>query len=72
MAYLKHLKAAKITLNEYEFPTSKLANIQSQFDKLVQKNYYLNCAARDGFRSYLQAYASHSLKEVFDVNEMDL
>jgi len=70
--YLQKLRAAKIALNEYEFPPSKLANIQSQFDKLIEKNYYLNIAARDGFRSYLQAYASHSLKEVFDVNNLDL
>lgn len=72
LAYLKHLRAAKITLNEFEFPENKLANIQSQLDKLIEKNYYLNCAARDGFRSYLQAYATHSMKEVFDVNQIDL
>ena len=40
-------------MNEYEFPDSKLANVQSQFDKLVQTNYYLNRAARDAYRSYL-------------------
>jgi hypothetical protein len=60
LAYLKHLRAAKITLNEFEFPENKLANIQSQLDKLIEKNYYLNCAARDGFRSYLQVYCVFS------------
>lgn len=29
-------------------------------------------SARDGYRSYLQAYASHSLKKIFDVNALDL
>lgn len=29
-------------------------------------------SARDGFRSYLQAYASYSLKKIFDVNQLDL
>jgi ATP-dependent RNA helicase DDX18/HAS1 len=38
----------------------------------VEKNYYLNKSAADGYRSYLQAYASHSLKKVFDVNALDL
>lgn len=28
IGYLKHLKAAKVTMNEYEFPESKLANVQ--------------------------------------------
>jgi ATP-dependent RNA helicase DDX18/HAS1 len=27
---------------------------------------------RDGFRSYLQAYASHSMKDVFNVHELDI
>lgn len=51
--YLQHLRMAKVTMNEYDFPESKLANVQSQFDKLVQTNYYLNRAARDAYRSYL-------------------
>lgn len=29
-------------------------------------------SAKDGYRSYLQAYASHSLRTVFDVNKLDL
>jgi ATP-dependent RNA helicase DDX18/HAS1 len=29
-------------------------------------------SAKDGYRSYLQAYASHSLRSVFNVNELDL
>ena len=72
LAYLKHLKAAKVNLNEYEFPESKLANIQDQFNKLVEGNYFLNSSAREAYKSYLHAYMSHSVKEVFDVNELDL
>eukprot|EP01017_Pseudomicrothorax_dubius_P038558 TRINITY_DN5796_c0_g1_i3.p1 TRINITY_DN5796_c0_g1~~TRINITY_DN5796_c0_g1_i3.p1 ORF type:complete len:433 (-),score=113.92 TRINITY_DN5796_c0_g1_i3:274-1572(-) len=72
IAYLRYLKQAKVSLNEYEFPENKLANVQEQFEKLIQRNYYLHIAAREGYRSYLQAYASHSLKDVFDVNNMDL
>lgn len=29
-------------------------------------------SAKDGYRAYLQAYASHSLRSVFNVNELDL
>lgn len=29
-------------------------------------------SARDGYKSYLQAYASHSLRSVFNVNQLDL
>ena len=41
-------------------------------EKLLQKNYYLHRSAQDGYRSYLQAYASYSLKKIFDVNKLDL
>lgn len=44
----------------------------TQLEKLLQKNYFLHQSARDGYRSYLQAYASHSLKKIFDVNSLDL
>lgn len=29
-------------------------------------------SAKDGYRAYLQAYASHSLRSVFDVHKLDL
>lgn len=35
-----------------------------QLEQLVEKNYYLNKSGKDAYRSYLQAYASHSLKNV--------
>lgn len=61
-----------MTLNEYEFPEKKVVNVHSQLTKLVEKNYYLNKSARDAYRSYLLAYASHSHKEIFNVHELDL
>jgi len=71
--FLRYLQAAaNVTLNEYEFPTSKLANVQSQLQSLIEKNYYLNRSARDAYRSYLLAYASHSQREIFNVHELDL
>eukprot|EP00527_Entomoneis_sp_CCMP2396_P008712 CAMPEP_0198137806 /NCGR_PEP_ID=MMETSP1443-20131203/1265_1 /TAXON_ID=186043 /ORGANISM="Entomoneis sp., Strain CCMP2396" /LENGTH=620 /DNA_ID=CAMNT_0043799359 /DNA_START=34 /DNA_END=1896 /DNA_ORIENTATION=- len=70
--FLKYLKAAKVTLNEYEFPDNKVANVQSQLHKLIETNYYLNCSARDAYRSYMMAYASHAHRDIFNVHELDL
>ena len=70
--YLKYLRAGGVVLNEYEFPEEKLAEITEQFEKLVSSNYFLNGLAREAFKSYLHAYESHSLKDVFDVNKIDL
>lgn len=57
---------------EYEFPAKKILNVSSQLEKLISQNYYLNQSAKDGYRSYLHAYASHSLRSVFDINKLDL
>ena len=51
---------------------SPLSPPQGQLEKLVAKNYYLNHSARDAYRSYVLAYASHSLKHIFNVNTLDL
>ncbi|KAI9293133.1 DEAD-domain-containing protein [Neoconidiobolus thromboides FSU 785] len=72
LGFLRYLKHAKVPLNEYQFPTSKIANIQNQLESLIEKNYYLNQSAVQGFRSYLQAYASYSLKSIFKINDMNL
>lgn len=72
LGFLRYLKKAKVPLNEYEFPTTKIANIQSQLEKLIKNNYHLHQTAKDGYRSYLQAYASHGLKSVYQVDKLDL
>ncbi|KAK0233381.1 DEAD-domain-containing protein [Armillaria fumosa] len=72
LGFLRYLKEAKVPLNEFSFPADRIKNVQSQLEKLLQKNYFLHQSAKDGFRSYLQAYASYSLKKIFDVNALDL
>lgn len=72
IGFLRYLKQSKVSLNEFEFPQDKIASVQSQLEKLVEKNYYLNRAAKDGFRSYIHAYASHSLKNIFIIDDLDL
>ena len=72
IAFLRYLEEAKVSLQEYEFPTKKIANISSQLTALVEKNYYLNKSAREAYRSYLLSYASHGHKDIFNVHNIDL
>ncbi|GKU04788.1 atp-dependent rna helicase has1 [Fusarium langsethiae] len=72
VGFLSHLKAARVPVVEFDFPANKITNVQSQLEKLISQNYYLNKSAKDGYRSYLHAYASHSLRSVFDINKLDL
>jgi len=43
-----------------------------QLEKLIDKNYFLNKSAHEGYKAYIRAYASHSLKNIFDVHTVDL
>lgn len=42
IGFLKHLKEARVPLEEFEFPSNKISNIQAQLEKLIGQNYYLN------------------------------
>jgi len=72
LGFLRYLKHAKVPLNEYDFAKAKISNIQLQLEKLIQSNYFLNQSAKDGYRSYLQAYASHQHRDIFNVETLDL
>lgn len=46
VGFLKHLKEARVPVVEFEFPNSKIVNVQSQLEKLIGQNYYLNKVCR--------------------------
>ncbi|KAF3780247.1 DEAD-box ATP-dependent RNA helicase 27 [Nymphaea thermarum] len=72
LQFLSYLRKEKIPMKEYEYDEKKLANIQAALDKLVVNNYHLLRAAKDAYSSYVKAYASHSMKEVFNVHRLNL
>ena len=41
-------------------------------EKLIEKNYFLHKSAQEAYKSYIRAFASHSLKNIYDVNTLDL
>lgn len=72
LGFLRHLQALKVPLNEYDFPAHKIARVQPQLEKLVKTNYALNKSAKNAYRSYLLAYYSSSMKEIFNVHNLDI
>merc|ERR1712198_113428 len=72
VGFLRYLKQANVPLNEFEFSWSKVSDIQPQLEKLISKNYFLNISAKEAFKSYVRAYESHSLKQIYDVHNLDL
>ncbi|XP_075230860.1 putative ATP-dependent RNA helicase pitchoune [Lycorma delicatula] len=72
LGFLRYLKQAKVSVNEFEFSWSKIADIQLQLEKLVSTNYYLNMGAKEAFKGYIRSYDSHHLKTIFDIDNIDL
>ena len=72
LGFLRYLKKANVDLVEFDVPPNKIANVQGALTRLVERNYYLHKAARDAYRSYLLAYASHGHKDIFNVHNLDL
>eukprot|EP00758_Cryptobia_borreli_P013390 Tbor_TRINITY_DN5828_c1_g1::TRINITY_DN5828_c1_g1_i1::g.7298::m.7298/K13179/DDX18, HAS1; ATP-dependent RNA helicase DDX18/HAS1 len=73
--FLKYLyEDAHVSVNEYTFNMEKLMSngVQEQLEKLVSSNYYLKTSARQAFEGYLLSYSSTQLKNVFDVQKLDL
>lgn len=71
LQFLSYLKAAKVPVNEYE-TEKKPQKVRSFLVKLVTGNYYLNKSAIEAYKSYILAYNSHSMKDVFNVHRLDL
>ena len=40
--------------------------------RLVEKNYYLHQSAREAYRAYILSYNSHTMKDSFNVHQLDL
>ena len=72
LGFLRYLKQANVPLNEFEFSWSKVSDIGPQLQKLITKNYFLNVSAKEAFKSYVRAYESHGLKQIFNVQTLDL
>ncbi|XP_071477182.1 ATP-dependent RNA helicase DDX18-like [Diadema antillarum] len=72
LGFIRYLKHAKVPLNEFEFSWSKVSNIQSQLEKLIEKNYFLHRSAQEAYKGYVRSYDAHSLKKIYDINTLDL
>uniref|UniRef100_A0A2K5LZZ3 ATP-dependent RNA helicase n=1 Tax=Cercocebus atys TaxID=9531 RepID=A0A2K5LZZ3_CERAT len=72
MGFLHYLKQSKVPLSEFDFSQSKISDIQSQLEKLIEKNYFLRKSAQEAYKSYTRAYNFHSLKQIFNVSNLNL
>jgi ATP-dependent RNA helicase DDX18/HAS1 len=72
LGFLRYLKQHNVAVDQFDVPANKVANIQSQLERLIEKNYHLHRSSRDAYRSYIHAYQAHGLKDCFDITKLDL
>ncbi|CXI66290.1 ATP-dependent RNA helicase HAS1, putative [Plasmodium berghei] len=72
LKFLNYLKFYNIPVNQFSYDQKKLINIQSQMESIVTKNFHLHKMAREAFKSYLNGYVTYALKDVFDINNLNL
>ena len=67
--FLKYYKAANVKIYEYEVP--KVKRIQKQVIKLVKDDSELSKLGRGAYRAYLDMYASHDYKDIYNIKDLD-
>uniref|UniRef100_A0A1I8G1X3 ATP-dependent RNA helicase n=1 Tax=Macrostomum lignano TaxID=282301 RepID=A0A1I8G1X3_9PLAT len=70
LSFLVYLRAAKVRVTSTS--SAGRSDIQTQLEKLVEKNYYLCRSAQEAYKGFVRAYASHALKKCFAVERLDL
>ncbi|CAG9787195.1 unnamed protein product [Diatraea saccharalis] len=72
LGYLRYLKEAKVVLNEMDYHPHKIFDITQLLETILSRNYYLRQLAKEAFISYLRAYDSHHLKNIFKIDSLDI
>ena len=71
--FIRMLQLYKIKLDEFQFPEKKLAKVQEQLEKLVnKKDKYLLNLATDAYRAYIHSYHANTDKDTFYLEKLDL
>ena len=71
--FIRMLQLYKIKLDEFQFPEKKLAKVQEQLEKLVnKKDKFLLNMATEAYRAYIHSYNAQTDKDSFDLEKLDL
>ena len=73
IGFVRLLKLYKIDIDEFEYPVDKIAKVQDQLEKLVnKKDNYLQKSAIEAYRAYIHAYNAQTNKDDFNLDKLDL
>eukprot|EP00483_Globobulimina_turgida_P007417 UN07431 len=72
MKYLESLNKYNIKVKQYQCPSKKkIANIQSQLEKITSSVYHLHVSAHQAYQAYLREYGLRSSR-IFDVLSLNI
>jgi ATP-dependent RNA helicase DDX18/HAS1 len=71
IAFLCYLKKKKIKIKEFIFQKKNFLILFYKIEKLIEKSLFLKKLAINGLNSFLKSYASHTLKDIFDIKKID-
>ncbi|XP_014238033.2 probable ATP-dependent RNA helicase pitchoune [Trichogramma pretiosum] len=72
LGFLKYLEEAKVPVIEFEVESNEIKDIQLQLEELISTKYFLQSSAKEAYAAYVRAYDSHNLKDVFNVDTLNL
>lgn len=71
IAFVPYLNR-KVPLIEYRFVWATAFDVQEPLERLVRTNDHLRPLSRLAFKAYVRAYRSHRLKEIFNIETLDM
>ncbi|KAK8961720.1 DEAD-box ATP-dependent RNA helicase 27 [Platanthera guangdongensis] len=69
--FVNYLHEANVPVIQYNL-NRKVPKLQSQLEKLVRENDYLHQSAKEAYKSYIAAYNSHTMSEIFNIQHLNL
>ncbi|KAJ3442764.1 atp-dependent RNA helicase ddx18 [Anaeramoeba flamelloides] len=71
--FLKFLTKSKVSLSQFEINEEKIkTDIQEKLEKIIEIDKTLKKFAIEAYKGYVISYTSHTLKECFDLHQLDL
>uniref|UniRef100_T1JCZ2 ATP-dependent RNA helicase n=1 Tax=Strigamia maritima TaxID=126957 RepID=T1JCZ2_STRMM len=72
VGFLQHLKTVNVQLDEHRFSWTETPDIQNRIKEAFAKDPPLRNSAKAACKSFVRCYSARHLKNVFDVNALDL
>lgn len=72
IGFLSYLKEVGVSTSEFKISWNKIKNVQVSLEKLMAENYFLNLSGKEAFKAFVKSYDSHHLKEIFNIEKLDL